>query len=297
MLGSPERNIAEIDGLSAGFAHLDATEPPPALSQVRRQNDLASALETLCNASPVNNPEVQGLEKCWSSIRTARDGMQILWEHFVNVSKDLNLPVVHDIRNSYRDGKGLRREGVFAFRNWLTGQAPHGLGQIFAFFCLSYVTSCLLHCRNRLDKGDILAGINLSFCFFQIEDERRAFIRLAERLWPEALGHLHVTVLALNDNSQKLWAALRRDERPYSLPSTTTYLVSPDTIVPELQASIAINSDLVLCLILGLVHGIVLFRVPPSLLLVRLEALVDYNPSECSIGLPGVARFEFFGDP
>ncbi|SCO54235.1 uncharacterized protein FFNC_15412 [Fusarium fujikuroi] len=203
------RNFAEIDGLLAGFAHLDATEPPPALSQVHHQNDLASALDALCNASPVNNPEVQGLEKCWSSIRTARDGMQILWEHFVNVSKDLNLPVVHDIRKSYRDGKGLRREGIFAFRNGLAGQAPHGLGQIFAFCCLSYVTSCLLHCRNRLDKGDILAGINLSFYFSQKEDERRAFIRLAERLWPEALGHLHFTVLALNDNSRQLSTALR----------------------------------------------------------------------------------------
>ncbi|KAG4283327.1 hypothetical protein FPRO04_13262 [Fusarium proliferatum] len=57
------------------------------------------------------------------------------------------------------------------------------------------------------------------------------------------------------------------------------------------------KSDLALALALALVHGIVLVRVPPSLLLVRLEALLDYNPSECSIGLPGVARFEFFGDP
>ncbi|KAG4269037.1 hypothetical protein FPRO04_12314 [Fusarium proliferatum] len=56
------------------------------------------------------------------------------------------------------------------------------------------------------------------------------------------------------------------------------------------------KSDLALALALGLVHGIVLLRVPHSLLLVSLNALVENNLSDCIIGLAGVARFEFFGD-
>ncbi|KAJ4039258.1 hypothetical protein NW756_009627 [Fusarium oxysporum] len=232
------RALAEVDGLFAGFTHLDETEPESRTSRsTSRQDDLALELNSLCNTSPANSapdsqpdftsPSIQARENAWASIRTVREGMQILWKHFVDVSHDVNLPAINNIRAEYHDSKGLRQAGVFAFRNTLTGPAPNDLVKIFAFCSLSYVVSRLLYSRGRLVEGDILAGIRLWLNALEDEDERKAFEVLAERLWPEARNHLHFINLDLGEQSQKLAGSLRRGETPFSVPSPQTYPVPP----------------------------------------------------------------------
>ncbi|KAI7771696.1 hypothetical protein LZL87_005972 [Fusarium oxysporum] len=232
------RALAEVDGLFAGFTHLDETEPESRTSRSsHRPDDLALELDSLCNTSPANSatdsqpdfthPSDQARENAWASIRTVREGMQILWEHFIDVSHDVNLPTINNIRAEYHDAKGLRQAGVFAFRNTLTGPAPNDLVKIFAFCSLSYVVSRILYSRGRLAEGDILAGIRLWLNALENEDERKAFEVLAERLWPEARNHLHFINLDLGEQSQKLAGSLRRGETPFSVPSPQSYPVPP----------------------------------------------------------------------
>ncbi|KAH7260784.1 uncharacterized protein BKA55DRAFT_559757 [Fusarium redolens] len=232
------RALAEVDGLFAGFTHLDETEPESRPSRSsHRPDDLALELDSLCNTAPANStpnsqpdftdPSIQARENAWASIRTVREGMQILWEHFVDVSQDVNIPAINNIRAEYHDAKGLRQAGVFAFRNTLTGPAPNDLVKIFAFCSLSYVVSRLLYSRGRLAEGDILAGIRLWLNALEDEEERKAFEVLARRLWPEARNHLHFMDLNMGEQSQKLAASLRRGETPFSVPSPQTYPVLP----------------------------------------------------------------------
>ncbi|KAF4954431.1 hypothetical protein FGADI_5297 [Fusarium gaditjirri] len=232
------RALAEVDGLFAGFTHLDETEPESRTSDSsHRIDDLALELDSLCNTVPANrtpdsqpdfnNPSNQARENAWASIRTVREGMQILWEHFVDVSHDVNLPAINNIRTEYHDSKGLRQAGVFAFRNTLTGPAPNDLVKIFAFCSLSYVVSRLLYSKGRLEEGDILAGIRLWLNALEDADERKAFEVLARRLWPEARNHLHFIDMNMGEQPQKLTASLRRGETPFSMPPSQTYPVLP----------------------------------------------------------------------
>ncbi|EWG41433.1 hypothetical protein FVEG_15291 [Fusarium verticillioides 7600] len=243
------RALAEVDGLFAGFTHLDETEPESRTSRSSsRQDDLALELDSLCSTAPNStstpdsqpdstNPRNQARENAWASIRTVREGMQILWEHFVDVSYDVNLPTINNIRAEYYDSKGLRQAGVFAFRNTLTGPAPNDLIKIFAFCSLSYVVSRLLYSRGRLAEGDILAGIRLWLNALEDEDERKAFEILAQRLWPEARNHLHFIDLNMGEQSRKLSTSLQRGGTPISTPSTQTYPVLPlASLGPQTQS-------------------------------------------------------------
>ncbi|CCT64903.1 uncharacterized protein FFUJ_03835 [Fusarium fujikuroi IMI 58289] len=242
------RALAEVDGLFAGFTHLDETEPESRNSRPSSgHDDLALELDSLCNTAPTNstpdsqpdsaNPRNQARENAWASIRTVREGMQILWEHFVDVSYDVNLPTINNIRAEYHDSRGLRQAGVFAFRNTLTGPAPNDLVKIFAFCSLSYVVSRLLYSRGRLAEGDILAGIRLWLNALEDEDERKALEVLARRLWPEARNHLHFIDLNMGEQSRKLATSLQRAETPFSAPPTQTYPVLPlASLGPQTQS-------------------------------------------------------------
>ncbi|KAF4334302.1 hypothetical protein FBEOM_11865 [Fusarium beomiforme] len=232
------RALAEVNGLFAGFIQLDETEPESAAGRSNgRQDDLALELDSLCNTAPTNStsnsqpgftdPSSQARENAWASIRTVREGMKILWEHFLDVALDENLPAINNIRAEYRDAKGLRQAGVFAFRNTITGPAPNDLVKIFAFCSLSYVVSRLLHSRGRLEEGDILAGIRLWLDALEDENEREAFETLAKRLWPEARNHLHFMDLDMGEQQRKLGISLRRGQPSFSTPSTQTHPTSP----------------------------------------------------------------------
>ncbi|KAF4963657.1 hypothetical protein FSARC_8362 [Fusarium sarcochroum] len=235
--GDLKRALEEVDGLFAGFIYLDETEPDLSSSHIRLPNahcpdDLALELDALCSTTSINEEpdaqlynsdgDVYAREIAWTSIRTVRDGMQVLWEHFVDVAQTLNVPVINRICNDYQDAKGLRQTGVFAFRNTLTGPVPNDLAKIFAFCSLSYVVSRLLYARDRLAEGEILAGVSVWLDALEDSDEREAFQMLARRLWPEARNHLHFIDFHLDEESQRLASSLRRGENPIFTPSTHT---------------------------------------------------------------------------
>lgn len=115
------RALAEVDGLFAGFTHLDETEPESRNSRPSSgHDDLAHELDSLCNTAPTNStpdsqpdstePRNQARENAWASIRTVREGMQILWEHFVDVSYDVNLPTINNIRAEYHDSEDFVKQ-------------------------------------------------------------------------------------------------------------------------------------------------------------------------------------------
>ncbi|KAF5672559.1 hypothetical protein FHETE_3693 [Fusarium heterosporum] len=199
-----QRALAEVDGLFAGFQYLDETEPESHVSSARvyHQDALVLELDALCTEVPVLNAPNTNIyddnthththtrEIAWTSIRTVRDGMQVIWDHFVALSHTLNAPAINKIRDDYQDAKGLRHAGVFAFRNTLTGPTPNDLGKIFAFCSLSYVVSRLLHAKGRLAEDDILAGVRSWLDALEEESERTVFNIIAHHLWPEARGHL-----------------------------------------------------------------------------------------------------------
>lgn len=226
-----EKALAEVDGLSAAFIYLDATESTGA-STNRPRDDLAQELQALCATASFNEAtdsqpyavhnDARAHEIAWSSIRTVRDGMSVLWDHFVDVAANLDNPAINNILVDYQDAKGLRQTGAIAFRNTVTGLAPNDLCKIFAFCSLSYVVSCLLYSRNRIAEGDILAGIRLWLDALEKEDEREAFELLAKSLWPEARNHLHFMDFSMGTQSQRLATSLRRGVTPSSvLPNYT----------------------------------------------------------------------------
>ncbi|RSL41593.1 hypothetical protein CEP53_012666 [Fusarium sp. AF-6] len=215
------RALGEIDGLFAGMKIVDETQPLDATSQPSCElDDLALELEALCRDVSPQPPNPQPTdETAWSSIRDIRDGMQCYWRHFVQVSQDLNIPIINELREMYEDAKGLREAGVFAFRHTLTGPAPNSLRQVFAFCRLSYVVSRLLQVRGRFEKTEILAGITLWLNALNTPEEREAFQNLAEKLWPEAHYHLHFLSLDFSPKTQQtVVTLLRNDYAPTSIP-------------------------------------------------------------------------------
>ncbi|PCD43117.1 hypothetical protein AU210_002219 [Fusarium oxysporum f. sp. radicis-cucumerinum] len=306
------RALAEVDGLFAGFTHLDETEPESRTSHSsHRPDDLALELDSLCNTSPANSatdsqsdfthPSDQARENAWASIRTVREGMQILWEHFIDISHDVNLSTINNIRAEYHDAKGLRQAGVFAFRNTLTGPAPNDLVKIFAFCSLSYVVSRILYSRGRLAEGDILAGIRLWLNALENEDERKAFEVLAERLWPESRNHLHFINLDLGEQSQKLAGSLRRGETPFSVPSPQTYPVPPlanlgpqtslvyEQRVPAYSFELGSSHDLAIAPDLGTIDPVLLNLLAADISPAYVQNLTDrtYGEFNFSLALPG----------
>ncbi|CAG7562825.1 unnamed protein product [Fusarium equiseti] len=226
-----KKALAEVDGLSAAFVYLDATESTGASANHQR-DDLAQELQALCATASFNEAtdsqpyavqnDARAREIAWSSIRTVRDGMTALWVHFVDVAANLDNPAINNILADYQDAKGLRQTGAIAFRNTVTGLVPNDLCKIFAFCSLSYVVSCLLYSRNRIAEGDILAGIRLWLDALEKEDEREAFKLLAEHLWPEARNHLHFMEFGMGKQSQRLATSLRRGATPSSVLPTYT---------------------------------------------------------------------------
>ncbi|EGU79024.1 hypothetical protein FOQG_10924 [Fusarium oxysporum f. sp. raphani 54005] len=198
--------LVEVDGLFAGLIYLDATDPPlpQRTSKNCFRNSLAVKLDVICNACEIrpetntsNAPSstihesILAREAAWSSIRTVRDGMQILWDHFVDISRVLNTSTIDSLRNSYHDAQGLCYEGVFAFRDTVVGQKPDDLVAIFAFCSWSYVITRLFCARKRAKQSDIPAGIRSWRDAIKEEDERQAFDALAAQMWPEAQNHVH----------------------------------------------------------------------------------------------------------
>lgn len=230
------RALGEIDGLFAGMKYLDATEPLHTTVQPNSapDDDLALELEALCRAASSRQPPpsqpVQDI--AWSSVRDVREGMQCLWRHFVKVSQDLNMPIINGLRETYKDAKGLREAGVFAFRNTLTDPTPNDLENIFAFCSLSYVVSSLLHARGRFKKDDILAGVTLWQDALETQEEREAFKKLAQRLWPEAArNHLQFYDLGISPSVQQDMATLRRNHWGPDLATGTGQL--PSSVAPS----------------------------------------------------------------
>ncbi|KAL2675631.1 hypothetical protein Neosp_011821 [[Neocosmospora] mangrovei] len=178
-----------IDGVHVGMLYSDKTQPFCTTSLLESTTDeLPLELKTISlEVSPALPPR----EKAWSSIEDVRTGVQCYWRHFVRVADSLDTPDINNLREKYRDAKGLLDAAVFAFRNTLTSPTPNDLKKIFAFCSLSYVVSSMLHARGRFDKTKILAGINLWFNALKHPRERVAFKQLAERLWPEECHHLH----------------------------------------------------------------------------------------------------------
>ncbi|KAF9771332.1 hypothetical protein IL306_011029 [Fusarium sp. DS 682] len=215
-----DRVLAEVDGLFAGLIYLDETEP--IISKRNRKKLLRDKLAIELDAiykvhetglvgntsdapSYTVHEDIRAREAAWSSIRTVRDGMHILWDHFVHISRRMDMALIDDIRNTYQDAKGLCYQGVLAFRYTLAGLRASGLVRIFAFWSLSYVVSRLLCARKGLEQSDILASVRLWRDALEKEDERKAFDALSEQLWPEAQSHLQV---------------LRPDPVPQSTPFT-----------------------------------------------------------------------------
>ncbi|KAJ4318729.1 hypothetical protein N0V84_006722 [Fusarium piperis] len=219
--GHVSRALGEVDGLFAGMKYVDETQPLDETSQPSSEpDDLALEIEALWRDVPPQPPNPQPAdETAWSSVRHVRDGMQCHWRHFVQVSQDLKMPIIDDLREMYEDARGLREAGVFAFRHTLTGPAPNSLREVFAFCSLSYVVCRLLHARGRFEKTEILAGITLWLNALENPKEREAFKNLAERLWPEAHYHLHFLELNLSPSAQQAVATLlRSDYAPTSIP-------------------------------------------------------------------------------
>ncbi|KAF5572382.1 hypothetical protein FPANT_13120 [Fusarium pseudoanthophilum] len=203
--------LVEVDGLFAGLIYLDATDPPllKRTSKNRSQNSLAAKLDFIYNTSETrsecdksNAPSstidegVLARDAAWSSIRTIRGGIQILWDHFVDVSRALNTPTIDSLRKSYDGAQGLCYEGVFAFRHTVVGQRHDDLVAIFAFCSLSYVIAQLLCSRKRAKQSDIPAGLRSWRDAIKEEDERQAFDALAVQMWPEAINTIHFQPLA-----------------------------------------------------------------------------------------------------
>ncbi|PNP86115.1 hypothetical protein FNYG_01171 [Fusarium nygamai] len=116
------KTLAEVDGLFAGFTHLDEPEPVSRASRSSsRQDDLVLELDSLYNTSLANSapdsqpdftdPRNQARENACASDRTVREGMKILWGHLVDVFRDVNLPTINNISAEHHDAQGLRQVG------------------------------------------------------------------------------------------------------------------------------------------------------------------------------------------
>ncbi|KAF4503736.1 hypothetical protein FAGAP_14 [Fusarium agapanthi] len=195
--------LVEVDGFLAGLIYLDATDPslPQKNSKNSFRKTLAVKLAAICNAyktrpgaDTLNVPSSTIRERhvAWSSTRTIRDGIKILWDHFVDVSRVLNTPIIDDLRKSYHGAPGLCYEGVFAFRYIVSGQKPDDLVAIFAFCSLSYVINRLFCACGRAEESDIPAGICSWRDAIKGEDQKQAFDALAAKMWPEAQIPIHL---------------------------------------------------------------------------------------------------------
>ncbi|RSL97127.1 hypothetical protein CDV31_013195 [Fusarium ambrosium] len=180
------RALGEIDGFLAGMWYLDETEPletnAPSYGPFEAV-DLSRATTHPRFISQSSN------EMAWSSIRDLRRSIQFYWQSFVEVSQNHHDPTISDLHKAYKDARGLREAGVFAFRNTLIGLAPNDLKKVFALCSLSYSISSPLHGRGRFENTETVADMSLWLHALQSPREQEAFKILARYLWPEAYSH------------------------------------------------------------------------------------------------------------
>ncbi|RTE84606.1 hypothetical protein BHE90_000885 [Fusarium euwallaceae] len=180
------RALGEIDGFLAGMWYLDETEPletnAPSYGPFEPV-DLSRATTHPRFISQSSN------EMAWSSIRDLRHSIQFYWQSFAEVSQNHHDPTINDLHKAYKDARGLREAGVFAFRNTLIGLAPNDLKKVFALCSLSYSISSPLHGRGRFENTETMADMSLWLHALESPREQEAFKILARCLWPEAHSH------------------------------------------------------------------------------------------------------------
>ncbi|RSL79782.1 hypothetical protein CEP51_007105 [Fusarium floridanum] len=178
------RALWEIDGFLAGMRYLDETESFEASEPGDGPLELGgSSKATTLISQPAAN-------MAWSSIRDLRRCIQYDWEDFMHISQKLDDPTIKNLYKAYKDARGFREAGVFAFRNTLPGLAPNDLRKFFAFCSFSYAISRLLNPKVRLRQTEFWAGVSLWLHALEIPGEQEAFKILARSLWPETRRHI-----------------------------------------------------------------------------------------------------------
>ncbi|KAF5611751.1 uncharacterized protein FSUBG_2188 [Fusarium subglutinans] len=241
--------LVEVDGLFAGLIYLDTTDPPLIKRTSKNWFSLAAKLDLSCNACETRSETdtsdappstidegVLARDAAWSSIRTIRDGMQILWDHFVDASRVLNTPTIESLRKSYDGAQGLCYEGVFAFRHTVVGQRHDDLVAIFAFCSLSYVIARLFCACNEANQIDIPAGLRSWRDAIKEEDERQAFDTLAVQMWPEAINTVHFQPLARS-------ASTHGHSRSASPVSSIPYQSAIPPLAPDFSSTQPFDGD------------------------------------------------------
>jgi hypothetical protein len=161
------RTSAEIHGLIVAFLYAHKADP--------QEPQLTQATCDLVSIKVVN----QHSEHLWKSFET-------LAQQF-----GFDMPALIEIGNMYKDAKGLREAGVFAFRDIRSGTGLAHLGPIFAVVSLSYIISLLL-VMQCIEQTDVLLNVFLDVQVWsdaiQDDGERAVFVFLVQQLWPQTLG-------------------------------------------------------------------------------------------------------------
>lgn len=130
-----KKALAEVDGLFAGPAYYDATEPSSLEVEIGLPDDLEKEINDLAiQASPEgetqpkhnNNPSETSSESRRRDWSCTRHSMEILRE-INELVRNLHTGTINSLREGYRDAQDLREAGVIAFCNTITGPTPNDL--------------------------------------------------------------------------------------------------------------------------------------------------------------------------
>ncbi|KAI8631752.1 hypothetical protein F5Y19DRAFT_402904 [Xylariaceae sp. FL1651] len=209
--------FAEIDGLLAGFKYMDemhsadegrgaspaeqappeAIQAPEAVLPFKSWQAQAQA-EAQAEDGDTHIPDTtshlaserQPMAVQWAAIKSLRAETDYHHQRFLAIPATTDNPILSQLRESYKDGKSVRKAGIIIFRDVLDGYRPTRLRDIFAFASLSYSVSQLLFKSKRIEQSEILAGLEAWRRSLSDAKEREAFDILALHLWPESKEHL-----------------------------------------------------------------------------------------------------------
>jgi len=218
-----EKGLEEIDGLIAGFQYLDTvspnsprlSSPDTSLSQEPASQHtvvpvfrMASASECSLEIddadlqlpsqetdsyatapSPPSIPEPQPMPSQWADLKSLRAEIEHTHQRFFELTKNSSNQVLCSLRKTFPTAKSVRKMGVIVYKDILNGFQPCQLQHVFAFTSLSYGMSRQLAKRGRLEKHEILSGLDVWSACISDPLQKEAFDSLSGSLWPETKLH------------------------------------------------------------------------------------------------------------
>lgn len=194
--------LREVDGLQTGLRYIDAVidsgqSVHSDTFPMRRNEPILSSTDIIrryvASAEPIPRP-IHGPKRQsqWVTLLEVRESSRSLYIKFTRSTFKHKSRSIQRLRGMYNSPKNLLDTGMTTWRDLIASQEPQSLREIFAFTCLSYLLTKLLHSKGRMKDFPVLSGALIWPLAVKKMDDRLLYDRAWKLLWPEVAADMKI---------------------------------------------------------------------------------------------------------